>query len=552
MIPFGFDLAVLLLTAAVLAYILYKVGQPTIIAYILTGVILGPTLFDVATSSFLIDTLGELGLAFLLFFLGIEMNIKELESLLWPLIRIGLWQTVLQTALAFITAYVLGFTSIEVLIISLCTVFGATPVVVKLLADKGELGSLPGRIDTGVLVLQDIYIIALLALLSADGLTSGWVVATEIGKIIALISLIGFIIYVLSRNILPAHFATVASNKHAFFVHSLAWAFIFISLSMYLDLSIETGAFLAGLGLGQLDFRKDIKERVRPLTTLFIVVFFSSIGLQLEGSNLTAYWVEALIAGTVLTIGNFVIMYWLINREEFSKKTSFLGAINMTQTSEFSLVVGGIAVSQGYIGGDILGFLSLMAITTMMTSSVMIYKNDTLYEFFKTYLWGYDYDDDDEFAPRKDHTVVIGYEEGLSEVINMLPRPICIVDNNPVYADTLKESEHDYIYGTFFHKEIRNEADLRDAKLVVDMSLNFEGSKQVLSEAKNAVVILRAETADEAEELYLLGADYVIVDNIMIAERLEEVLHVWEDTDKRRAEVKKDKDIVMKDVLLHG
>lgn len=549
MMPFGFDFGILLITAAILGYILYRLGQPTIIAYILTGLVLGPALFNIASDSFLIEVFGELGLAFLLFFLGIEMNLKELKSLLWPLARIGFWQTILQTALAFFVAYVLGFTSIEVLIIALCTVFGATPVVVKLLADKGELDSLPGRIDTGVLVLQDIYIIALLALLSADSLTGGWVVVTELGKILSLIGLLGFIIYVLSKNVLPTHFKRAATNQHVFFIHSIAWAFIFIAIGMWLDLSIETGAFLAGLGLGQIEFRKDLKERVRPLTTFFILIFFSSIGLQLEASNLTAYWVEAVIAGAVLTVGNFLIMYWLINREEFSRKTSFLGAINMTQTSEFSLVVGALAVSQGYVDNDILGFLSLMAVLTMMTSSVMIYRNEQMHSFFKPYLWGEDHEDGNEFDKRKDHTLIVGYDDSMKHLVERLPLPICIVDSNPDLVSTLTESEHDYIYGNIFNREIRNEADIKDAGILISLVPRFETTKQLIQEAsEDALKVVRAETANEAQELYLLGADYVIVGGVLVGERLEEVLRAW-NTDQKFNEIRRDKELVMKEVM---
>lgn len=525
--PFSADFAILIGTAAVLSFLLQKLRQPTIIAYILTGFLLGPAAFNLVGDSEFIALLSELGLAFLLFFLGIDMNLEELEDLLWPLARIGAWQTVLQTLLAFFTAWILGFTSIEVLIIGLCTVFGATPVVVKLLNDKGELGSLPGRIDVGVLVLQDIYIIALLALLSAPDLGNAWLITYSLLKIAGLIAVVGGLAYLSSQHVLPVVFRRVARNQHAFFIHGIGWAFILITTSLALNLSIEMGAFLAGLALGQIPYQGELKERVRPLTTFFMIVFFSSIGLGLSLDNLTAYWAEALIGGTLLMVGNFFIMYYLISQEGFGKKTSFLGSINMTQASEFSLVVGGIAVSQGYIGGDILGYLSVMALVTMATSAVLINKNQALFKLFKPYLPATN-GTREEPEKRTGHTVIVGYDDAVKTLLPALEGDITIVDNKPEDLETLKQSEHQYIYGNFFHEAIRNEANLQTADFVISVLPSLSINKRILKECESATVVVKAENLDEAAELYDLGADYVLVKDIMMAERLLEAVESWE------------------------
>lgn len=526
--PFSADFAILIGTAAVLSVLLQKLKQPTIIAYILTGFLLGPAAFNLVGDSEFIALLSELGLAFLLFFLGIDMNLEELEDLLWPLARIGAWQTVLQTLLAFFTAWILGFTSIEVLIIGLCTVFGATPVVVKLLNDKGELGSLPGRIDVGVLVLQDIYIIALLALLSAPDLGNAWLITYSLLKIGGLIAVVGGLAYLSSQHVLPVVFRRVARNQHAFFIHGIAWAFILITTSLALNLSIEMGAFLAGLALGQIPYQGELKERVRPLTTFFMIVFFSSIGLGLSLDNLTAYWAEALIGGTLLMVGNFFIMYYLISQEGFGKKTSFLGSINMTQASEFSLVVGGIAVSQGYIGGDILGYLSVMALVTMATSAVLINKNQALFKRFKPYLPATT-GTREEPEKRTGHTVIVGYDDAVKTLLPALEGDITIVDNKPEDLETLKQSEHQYIYGNFFHEAIRNEANIQTADFVISVLPSLSINKRILKECDSATVVVKAENLDEAAELYDLGADYVLVKDIMMAERLLEAVESWEE-----------------------
>lgn len=143
------DFALIIVAATVIGLIARQLGQPTIVAYIITGVILGPVVLDVVTVEGLVGHMAELGLGFLLFLLGMKMRFDDIREILGPITNIAIGQTVLQTALAFVVALLLGFGTTEVLVIALATVFGATPIIVKVLTDKDEITSLPGRIDGG-------------------------------------------------------------------------------------------------------------------------------------------------------------------------------------------------------------------------------------------------------------------------------------------------------------------------------------------------------------------------------------------------------------------
>ena len=275
------DFALIMLTAVALGYLFRLSGQPTIVAYIFTGIVLGPVFLNVITEGELVELMAELGLGFLLFLLGLKLRIDDIREILRPVINIAVWQTILQTALAFGIAYALGFDLVQTTIIALATVFGATPIIVKLLADKDELTSLPGKIDVGVLIVQDIYLVVLLAVLSAESFADPTTIAINIGTIFALMGAIGIFSYVAARYFLPQLFRAVAGDREAFFILGIAWAFLFIYGSMTLNLSIEVGAFLAGLSLAQVQFASELTERIRPLTDLFMVVFFSSIGLRI-------------------------------------------------------------------------------------------------------------------------------------------------------------------------------------------------------------------------------------------------------------------------------
>ena len=529
----AYDFALVILTATVLGLLARKTNQPTIIAYIATGLVLGPVMFDVIGESQLVSLMSELGLALLLFLLGIEMKIDDIREILRPVVNIAVLQTVLQTALAFVIPLMLGFTMQETIIIALCTVFGATPVIVKLLTDKDEASTLPGKIDIGVLILQDIYLVVILALFSSGTLGNPAQIGFTLGKILVLMSAVGALSLISSRYILPTLFSRVAESKHAFFIHGLAWAFLFISLTAELNLSIEVGAFLAGLGLGQIPYSEELKERIRPITDFFMVIFFSSIGLGLTASNLITYWKEAVIASILLMIGNFLIMFYLIDREKFTPETSFKASLNMTQVSEFSLVVGAIAVTQGYIGSDILGYLSLMALMTMTSSSYLINYNWKIYEKVEHILERFESEEKKDVKVQRynDHAVIIGYNhvvKRLLPAIQQIYGDVIVIDNSPNNTDELAHGNFEYIYGDFKHGEIRKAAGIKNASFVFSIAKDLDLSNYILRDTEiETITFLSAENFENAAELYDRGADYVITQNIVTAERLGDYLELY-------------------------
>ncbi|MFT4893132.1 MAG: Kef-type K+ transport system membrane component KefB [Candidatus Nanohaloarchaea archaeon] len=529
----AYDFALVILTATILGFLARKTNQPTIIAYIATGLVLGPVMFNVIGESELVSLMSELGLALLLFLLGIEMKIDDIREILRPVINIAVLQTVLQTALAFVIPLMLGFSMQETIIIALCTVFGATPVIVKLLTDKDEASTLPGKIDIGVLILQDIYLVVILALFSSGTLGNPAQIGFTLGKILVLMSAVGALSLVSSRYILPVLFSRVANNKHAFFIHGLAWAFLFISLTAELNLSIEVGAFLAGLGLGQIPYREELKERIRPITDFFMVIFFSSIGLSLTASNLLTYWLEAVIASVLLMIGNFLIMFYLIDRENFTPETSFLGSLNMTQVSEFSLVVGAIAVTQGYIQGDILGYLSMMALITMTASSYLINYNQEIYNRVKHLLERFESEEkkDVEMRIYQDHAVIVGYNAVVERILPVIKQSygdVIVVDRDPRNTGKLGQANFEYIYGDFNHGEIRKATGIKDAGFVLSVARDMKVNQHILRDTdRDTPVFLEAESFEEAAELYDRGAEYVMIENIVTADKISDYLELY-------------------------
>jgi Kef-type K+ transport system membrane component KefB len=527
------DFAIIIVVATVIGILVRQLGQPTIIAYIAAGVILGPVVFNIVTDDGLVYLMAELGLGFLLFLLGIKMRFSDIRDILRPITNVAIGQTVLQTALAFLVALALGFGSIEIIVISLATVFGATPIIVKVLSDKDEITSLPGKIDVGVLIVQDIYLVIVLAMFSAESLDNTGEILETLAIIFALIAVIGVVSFLSSRYVLPQLFRRVADNKDVFLIIAIAWAFLFIAVAeSQFDGGVEIGAFLAGISLAQLPYSKELEDRITPITDFFILIFFASIGLQIEGgaASLFAYWWQAIVASVILMVGNFWIMFYLIDREGFSVEPTFLASINMVQVSEFSLIVGALALQREYIGPEILGYLTLMALMTMTVSTYIVANNHAIYGRVEPWFrrFGSPDDRDAEIATYSNHAIAIGYDEITERILPILADrydDVVVIDRKTGHIDKAGDASYDYIFGDFRHTEIRKEANLKEASFVLSSSVEREVNEALLREVdEDATVFVEAERVADARALYDRGATYVIMSTHLTAEMISEYL----------------------------
>lgn len=541
------DFAFILVTAAIVSVIAKQTGQPTIVAYIVAGLLLGPAAFGIVTPGELTETIAELGLAFLLFLLGIKMQLSAIKDVLRPIVRISIPQMTLVCLTGLVTALALGFTVWESLLIGLAVMYSSTAVVVKTLTDKDEATSLPGKIDIGVLLVQDIVVVILLALLAAGQPDSAVEVGVTLLSILLLISLIGLAAIAASRYLLPVVFARIAEDKEALFLIAIAWAFLFVFVAEELALSVEIGAFVAGLAIAQLPYSTELQDRVTPLTNLFILIFFVSIGLQLEAADLFVYWREALIASIVWMPAKFWIFFLLIDSQEFDLETTFIGSANMIQISEFALVVGAVAVAGGFISEPILGFLSLVALCTMSISVYVISYNHQLYERLYPYLRRWESEDVravDETA-HQDHAVIIGYDTVTRNVIPLLDAyydDVVIIDRTVDHVTELSEAGYTTIYGDVRHEGVRKKSGLKRAAFVLSSTTEIDVNKTLLGEVDEATVFVEAEWVRDAIELYDHGAHYVMLSPQLTAERLAAYL-AWYFEDRERFEASIERDV---------
>jgi Kef-type K+ transport system membrane component KefB len=541
---FTADLALIIVTATLLAFLARKTGQPTIIAYIVTGLLLSSGLGLVSQSE-MTSLFSELGLVFLLFLIGLEMELDRIKDVFKAVTIIGVLQMSLVFTAGFLLSLGIGFGIFEAIFVGTAVMFSSTALVVKLLADQEQVSELHGKLDVGILLVQDIAVVIIMSMISS-GMESFATVATRFFEVMILIGVISAISLGLSRYGLSKVLRSISENTHKLFIFGITWAFLFISLAGALNISMEIGAFVAGLGLAQLPYSFEIQERVRPLTDLFMAIFFINFGLGIIPSQLSTYLYEALAVSVALIIIKFVVFSGLIHWQRFDLKTSFLGSLNMTQTSEFSLILGALALSNGLLQEEIVGFVSLIAITTMGISSYLIKYNESIFDYCKPYLERFDRGLDQKERSKGYDVVILGYDDMAENVLDKIDdffEDILIIDRNRENIEKLKQGSHKFIYGDIRHSKVRNEAYLDSSDIIISFIPDFDLNKQILRiSGEDATRFVKAENFEEASELYDMDAHYVIVKNMLSGDKIGEQLKAYfEDREVFMEEVEEEK-----------
>ncbi len=563
-VALSLDLAIILLAATVAGFLAKQTGQPTIIAYILAGVVVGPVGLGIVEVTELTETLSELGLAFLLFLLGIKMRIDEIRHILAPIVKVSLPQMAAVAAVGTGVSLALGFDTIESVIIGLAVMYSSTAVVIKMLTDLGETTTLHGKMDVGILLMQDVVVVIILAVLAAGRPDSATEVATTLAVVLTLVAIITVAALAASKYALPPVFRRVADNRQLFFLIALSWAFLFVFVSDNVNLflaplgitaylSIEMGAFLAGVAIAQLPYSKELQDRVNPLTDLFVMIFFASVALSLDAGELFFYWEQAVVAAVVLMVGKFVIFFVLLSWQRFDSETTFFGSLYMTQVSEFGVVVAAAAVAGEFIGVEILGFLTLVALLTMGVSVYFFAFGDALFERAGPYLSRFEAEE--TFTEQKreytDHAVVVGYDDLTRNVLGLLEDyydDLVVVDRRTDHVAQLEAEGYDAVFGDIASSSIRKDVALEKADFVLSSSDSVDVGKKILRETSDdATVVLEANDPGDVRDLYDRGADYVIRSVSLSSDRLVDYLgalleepETFEDAAEHDAELLRD------------
>ncbi|WP_166257369.1 cation:proton antiporter [Marinobacter salicampi] len=465
--PF-YELSVLLMLAAVVGTLGLILRQPMIVSFIAVGVLAGPSALDLVHSHAKIDLLAELGIAVLLFLVGLKLDLKLVRTLGSVALATGLGQVAFTTVVGFGIALALGLGLLTSLYVAVALTFSSTIIIVKLLTDKKEVDSLHGRVAIGFLIVQDLVVILAMLVLSAFGIgaeESGGAgplihVLQVLGYGVALLVLVGLFIRYLADPLVTR----IAHSSELLIIFAIAWAALLAAVADYVGLSKELGGLLAGVSLASTEFREAIVARLSSLRDFLLLFFFISLGTQLDLGMLGAQLWPALVLSVFVLVGNPLIVVIIMGFLGFRKRTGFLAGLTVAQISEFSLIFIAMGVSLGHLNTDALGLVTLVGLITIALSVYMISYSQTLYRWFEPALGIFERKDPfreaaaaDTVASRQHDVILFGlgrYGRSMAENLRQAGHRILAVDFNPDVVRRWRKAGFDAVYGDATDEEL--------------------------------------------------------------------------------------------------
>ncbi len=520
------ELSIILLLVVIFSTLMKVLRQPLIIGYILAGIACSPLFLDVIHSGESLSIFSEIGIAILLFIVGLNLNPGVIREVGMVSLITGLGQVFFTSLIGYGIMLLLGFPHLVSLYISVALAFSSTIIIMKLFSDKGELETLHGRISIGFLLVQDIIAITLMVVLSSFG---GVDQSASFHRF-ALQGLgVLLVIFFLSMQLLPRLLQCIAASQEYLMLFAISWCFTLASIFFFLGLSIEIGALLAGVTLASSSYRYEISSRLRPLRDFFIVMFFIVLGSQMQFSNIMQYLPSIIILSLFVLIGNPLIVLALMRLLGYSTRTGFLMGVAIAQISEFSLILVALGADLGKLDADIVSLVTVVGLVTIAGSSYLILYSQQIYGKLSRFLIPFDrlgpqVSKEKLFSSEQHDIVLFGCNRiGLSlvESLKKKRRKFLVVDFNP---DTIKRLEGMGVacrYGDVGNLELLDEMNLSKAKMILstvpDTDINILLIRKIRAVNKDAIILVVSNQLHDSLKVYEAGATYVIMPHFIAA-----------------------------------
>ncbi len=378
-----YEIAALVLLATVLGFAGLLLRQPLIVAFIAAGVLAGPDVLGLVSSADFVGTLSQISIAVLLFLVGLKLDLNLVRSLGKVAVATGLGQVTFTAAFGFLICLALGLDALTSLYIAVALTFSSTIIIVKLLSDKQEIDALHGKVALGFLIVQDLFVVLSMVLLSAIGIGT----ATEgsgLGEVIKVLA--GGALSILFVGVFIRYAATpllsyIAQSPELLVIFAVGWAAGFAALGDAVGLGKEMGGLLAGVSLASTPYRDSIGSRLSSLRDFLLLFFFIDLGASLELSSLGSQVFPAAILSLFVLIGNPLIVMAIMGYMGFRKRTGLLAGLTVAQISEFSLIFMAMGITLGHIGEEAMGLVTLVGLVTIALSVYMITYSHHIYDW---------------------------------------------------------------------------------------------------------------------------------------------------------------------------
>jgi len=469
------QIALILLLAALAGGVAHLFKQPLIVAYIFVGVAAGPSVFGIVSSAGEVELLAKVGIAILLFLVGLKLDINLIKSTGVVALLTGVGQVVFTSVIGYFIIIALGFDTLQAIYIAVALTFSSTIIIVKLLSDKRELDMLHGRIAVGFLIVQDLLVIVAMILIVAIGQPSdesitGQVVRTFLSGFIFLAA-----VALIAKFVLPRMLDWLTQNQELTLLFSVAWAVSLGAASYALGLSLEVGAFIAGVALASTPYRESIGARLVSLRDIMILFFFISLGAELNFTNAFSQLYPALVLSIFVLFGNPIIVMIIMGFMGYRSMVSFKAGLAVAQISEFSLILIALGYSLNQVNEDVLSLVTMVGVITITISTYFILYSDQIYRKIGKYLKIFEMKNptkglDDDVADNPYDVIVVGGGRLGGDIVKglrSLGAEILVVDYDPQALRKLRGEGVETLYGDVSEPEFAQALPINEAAHII-------------------------------------------------------------------------------------
>jgi len=520
------EIAALLFLAAIFGAVGLRLKQPLIVSFIALGIFVGPSGLELVSANDQIDLLAKLGIALLLFVVGLKLDMHIIRTMCPVALATGLGQVFFTSVLGYLIALSLGVTPVGAIYLGAALAFSSTIIIVKLLSDKREMNALHGQIALGFLIVQDIVVVLVMIGLSAFG-QGGDVESLQNEALKVLINGAGllFAIMLLMRYVLPYALRLLAKSQELLLLFAIAWAVSLATIGVMLGFSKEVGAFLAGVSIASSPYKDLIAARMVGLRDFLLLFFFIDLGAQMDLSMIGLQLTPALIFSAFVLVGNPIIVMSIMGFLGYRKRTGFLAGLAVAQISEFSLILGALGVMLGHIAPQTLGIITLVAVITISISTYMIIYSHQLYEKLAPWLSvferiiPYREQQKEEAAMGSSADVILfglgRFGTGIAKILRANNYQVQGIDFNPDLVHNGDSTAHPVHYGDAEDPEFISALPLAPVKWIIctvddhHVSLSLlHGLNDIDFQGK---IVVTAHNHTIADKLKQAGADLVLI-----------------------------------------
>ncbi|PJE81581.1 sodium:proton exchanger [Candidatus Pacearchaeota archaeon CG10_big_fil_rev_8_21_14_0_10_32_42] len=555
-IQFGLIILVVLGVSVIMKFL----KQPLIIGYIISGILVGPLFLNLIQGGEMISIFSEMGIAFLLFIVGLHLSPKIIKEVGKISLVTGIGQILFTSVVGYFLGMLLGFPPITSIYIAIALTFSSTIIILKLLSDKDSLEKLYGKISIGFLIVQDL--VAIIALIVVSSLAGGGAEAGEvlISTLVKGIVIIGILIPI-SHYILPRFSDFFAKSQELLFVFAISWGLGLSLLFLYAGFSLEVGALIAGVMLSMSPYSFEISSKLKPLRDFFLISFFIILGSQMIFTNISALVVPTIVFSLLVVFGNPLIVIVLMGFFGYSKKTGFMSGLTVAQIGEFSLIFIALGMKAGHVSQEILSFVTLISLITIFGCTYLIMYSEKVFEKLSKVLTIFEKKKIKEKGlPKKKYDyILLGYNRiGFSVIraFSKITKNFLVIDYNPQIVKELKEEGIDAIYGDVDDSELLEDLGLCKAAVIVSTIPEKETNQLIMDVLKrnkaNPITILTSRQISDALELYDSGADYVILPHFLGGEYVSKIIEDSKDLRKNYEKEKRKELKILKERLKRG